>query len=61
MLCPVCNAKDIGKVANNQFYCWGCFVVFNVDKDNDITDIYAVDDEGTLVAVEEDYLSTNEI
>lgn len=53
MLCPKCSSKDIGKVANNQFYCWDCFIVFNVDRANSITGVYEVDDEGTLVALED--------
>ncbi|WP_246451828.1 hypothetical protein [Alkalicella caledoniensis] len=57
MLCPVCSGKDIGKVANNQFYCWTCFVVFNVNKGNNITGVYDVDDEGTLVSLEDDEYS----
>lgn len=53
MLCPACTSKDIGRVANNQFYCWNCFVVFDVDKGNSVKAVYEVDDEGTLVALED--------
>ncbi|SES63877.1 hypothetical protein [Anaerobranca gottschalkii] len=53
MFCPVCNSKEIGKVANNQYYCWQCFVLFNVDSKNSVTGVFEVDDEGTLVALED--------
>ena len=30
--CPVCNGIQIGKVGNEQYYCWNCFLEFNFNK-----------------------------
>lgn len=45
--CPLCGGKAIGKVGNNQFYCWDCFVEFSIQK-NKIT-VYEVADDGSLL------------
>jgi hypothetical protein len=53
MRCPHCNCRDVGKIGANQFYCWGCFMEFNVSG-NDVR-VYEVAEDGSLVAVEETY------
>lgn len=45
-ICPLCNSRAIGKVGNNQFYCWDCFIEFSVNN-AEIT-IYEVEDDGSL-------------
>ncbi|NLW06784.1 MAG: hypothetical protein GX039_02205 [Clostridia bacterium] len=45
--CPNCNSKSIGKINNNQYYCWDCFVEFN-----DRRQIFTVAEDGTLMAFE---------
>lgn len=51
MKCPNCNCRDVGKVASNQFYCWECFVMFSFDH-RQRPQLFEVDPEGTLVALE---------
>ncbi|KYP80568.1 hypothetical protein [Ferroacidibacillus organovorans] len=46
--CPHCNCRDIGKIGNNQFYCWNCFMEFALVGDE--VKIYHVDEDGSLVA-----------
>ena len=46
--CPHCNCRDIGKIGNNQFYCWNCFMEFALVGDE--VRIYHVDEDGSLVA-----------
>jgi hypothetical protein len=48
--CPHCNCRDIGKIGTNQFYCWGCFVEFSVNADNEVK-LYQVEEDGSLVAL----------
>jgi hypothetical protein len=45
--CPNCNCRDIGKIGNNQYYCWGCFIEFSVDKQHQY-DLYQVEEDGSL-------------
>ncbi|HHW02833.1 MAG TPA: hypothetical protein GXX35_08490 [Thermoanaerobacterales bacterium] len=52
MVCPLCGGNSIGKVGNNQFYCWDCFVEFALQK-NKIT-IYEVGDDGSLLPYNRD-------
>jgi hypothetical protein len=47
--CPQCNSRDIGKIGNNQFYCWNCFMEFALVGDE--VKIYHVDEDGSLVSV----------
>jgi hypothetical protein len=50
MRCPHCNCRDVGKIGANQFYCWGCFMEFNISGDE--IRVYEVAEDGSLVAVE---------
>lgn len=47
MKCPVCNGVQIGKVGVDQYYCWNCFVEFNMN--NDLVEIYEVLEDGSLL------------
>ncbi|RIV28582.1 hypothetical protein D2Q93_02155 [Alicyclobacillaceae bacterium I2511] len=51
MRCPHCNSRDFGKIGANQFYCWGCFMEFNVTGED--VRIYEVAEDGSLVALDE--------
>lgn len=46
MRCPNCNCRDIGKIGTNQFYCWECFVEFNVVGDD--VKLFQVEEDGSL-------------
>lgn len=47
VICPVCKGNSIGKVGNNQYYCWNCFLEFSLQKDKIM--IYELADDGTLL------------
>jgi len=45
--CPRCGSKAIGKIGNNQYYCWDCCVEFNEKHQ-----IFNVSEDGSLIALE---------
>jgi len=49
--CPNCHSKDIGKIANNQYYCWSCFIEFAVEGDRYIT--FQVEEDGSLSSLDD--------
>lgn len=51
--CPVCGHNNYGKIGNNQFYCWNCFVEYEVNGPNNIT-IYEVAEDGSLINYADD-------
>ena len=46
MVCPVCNKKQVGKIGENQFFCWNCHVEFN-----NAAEVYMISEEGNLTKV----------
>jgi hypothetical protein len=58
MRCPNCNCRDIGKIGSNQYYCWGCFMEFNIAGDH--VQLFQVEEDGTLVAFHEEAEETAE-
>ncbi|WP_407269541.1 hypothetical protein [Radiobacillus sp. PE A8.2] len=46
MHCPNCKGKDIGKIGNQQFYCWTCFIELSVM--DGALDMHQVEPDGTL-------------
>jgi len=55
VVCPVCGKNAIGKVGNNQYYCWDCFLEFSIQKSK-IT-VYEVSDDGTLLPYDSNKVS----
>lgn len=47
--CPICNGRAIGRVGNDQFYCWDCFVEYSVSGNQ--VKIYDIAEDGSLVDV----------
>lgn len=47
MQCPVCGGKSVGKVGLDQFYCWNCFLEYQMQGDQ--VKIYLVEEDGSLV------------
>lgn len=52
--CPHCTGLQVGKVGNDQYYCWNCFMEFNFNKGR--INMYEVAEDGSLVAVEKSSL-----
>ena len=52
MHCPLCDSIDTGKVGTDQHYCWNCLHEFCM-QGQDVFSAYHVDEEGTLVSINE--------
>ncbi len=48
--CPVCAGLQVGKVGNEQYYCWNCFLEFNFNKGR--INLYEVAEDGSLINME---------
>jgi len=59
IVCPLCGGNSIGKVGNNQFYCWDCFVEFTLQKNK--ATVYEVGDDGSLLPYDGEQNQTLEV
>ncbi|MDA8199061.1 MAG: hypothetical protein M0Z54_06480 [Thermaerobacter sp.] len=50
VLCPGCRGKNVGKVGTGQFYCWDCYIEFQVSARG--TRLYRVESDGELSRIE---------
>lgn len=48
MQCPICRSNQTGKVGADQYYCWSCFVEFNIQGDGEV---YEINEDGSLMAL----------
>jgi hypothetical protein len=48
--CPVCGGNQVGMVANDQYYCWHCYLEFNYAAGR--LHLYEIAEDGSLIAVE---------
>jgi hypothetical protein len=48
LLCPKCRSRAIGKIGQDQYYCWDCNIEFVPTKDG--FRMYRLEEDGTLVA-----------
>ncbi|WP_138415621.1 DUF2797 domain-containing protein [Aquibacillus sediminis] len=46
MHCPNCKGKNIGKIGNQQFYCWNCFIELSLF--NGVLNVHQVELDGSL-------------
>lgn len=51
LLCPGCHGKNVGKVGTGQFYCWDCFIEFQVSSRG--TRLFRVESDGELSRIEQ--------
>lgn len=47
LVCPKCSSKAVGKIGQNQYYCWDCNVEYVPYKDG--YRIYRIEADGTAV------------
>lgn len=55
MQCPICRSNQTGEVGAGQYYCWSCFVEFNVQGKGEV---FEISEDGSLLALNfsrEDY------
>ena len=50
MNCPVCNGRSVGRVGMDQYYCWDCFLEYQMRGNH--TKVYLVSEDGCLVDYE---------
>ncbi|QDP40697.1 DUF2797 domain-containing protein [Radiobacillus deserti] len=53
MYCPNCKGKNIGKIGNQQYYCWNCFIELSLE--NEVLDVHQVEEDGTLSSLNDLY------
>ncbi|MEQ6378354.1 hypothetical protein RZN22_15975 [Bacillaceae bacterium S4-13-58] len=51
MLCPNCKQKNIGKIGNNTFYCWNCFIELALE--NGVIHVNQVEEDGSLSSLDD--------
>ncbi|KGX84713.1 hypothetical protein [Pontibacillus marinus] len=51
MHCPNCKRKDIGKIGNNQYYCWTCFIELSVAEGK--VHVHQVEEDGSLSSLDD--------
>lgn len=47
MICPKCRSRAIGRIGQNQYYCWDCNIEFIPTKDG--FRMYRLEPDGTTV------------
>jgi len=50
MRCPVCKSKTVGRVGQNQFYCWDCCIEYQLCGRE--TKVFSVLEDGSLINFE---------
>ncbi|MBM7569567.1 hypothetical protein [Aquibacillus albus] len=51
MRCPNCRGKDIGKIGNQQYYCWNCFIELTVSEN--VFQVHEVEQDGSLSSLDD--------
>ncbi|MCR4442040.1 MAG: hypothetical protein QHH10_07500 [Peptococcaceae bacterium] len=51
MNCPVCSGKAVGRVGIDRYYCWNCFLEYQLYGSE--VRIYSVSEDGSLVDYEQ--------
>lgn len=49
--CPNCKNKDLGLIADRQYYCWHCYIELTVTKDR--IKVFQVEADGTLSSLDD--------
>ena len=47
MKCPICAGKSVGRVGVEQFYCWNCYLEYQIQGEN--IRVFSVAEDGSLV------------
>lgn len=48
MDCPICGGKSVGRVGVSQYYCWNCYIEYQIQ--GEAIKIFSVAEDGSLVA-----------
>ena len=55
VLCPKCGSKSVGRIGQNQYYCWDCNIEF-IQTDRGVR-MFRVEPDGTLVPEDQNGLT----
>lgn len=47
MICPKCRSRAIGRIGQNQYYCWDCNIEFTLARDG--FRVYRLEPDGTTI------------
>ena len=47
MVCPKCKSRAVGKIGQNQYFCWDCSIEFVPTKDG--FRMYRLEPDGTML------------
>ena len=47
MVCPKCKSRAIGRIGQNQYYCWDCSIEFVPTRDG--FRMYRLEEDGTVL------------
>ncbi|SEP92122.1 hypothetical protein [Piscibacillus halophilus] len=57
MKCPNCQSSDIGRIGEQQYYCWNCFIEMSfVDGRMHVREI---EEDGSLSSLDDLFLDEN--
>jgi len=48
MNCPICGGRAVGRVGVDQYYCWNCYLEYQIQGDS--VKVFSVAEDGSLVA-----------
>ncbi|WP_112181437.1 MULTISPECIES: hypothetical protein [Paraliobacillus] len=51
MYCPNCKGKNIGKIGNQHYYCWNCFIELTVMEG--VFNMHEVEEDGSLSSLDD--------
>ncbi|PWA12525.1 hypothetical protein DCC39_05810 [Pueribacillus theae] len=51
MKCPNCFSKNLGKIANNHYYCWNCFIELTIADNHFVMN--QVEEDGSLTSLDD--------
>ncbi|MFC7060728.1 hypothetical protein [Halobacillus seohaensis] len=46
MKCPNCDGKILGRIGNDQYYCWTCCLELSVEKGK--INVHQIEEDGSL-------------
>ncbi|WP_331640777.1 hypothetical protein [Cerasibacillus sp.] len=49
--CPNCSSRDIGKVGNDQYYCWNCYIEMTVVGNR--LNVHEIEADGSLISLDD--------
>jgi len=58
MKCPNCQSSDIGKIGEEQYYCWNCFIEMSFE--NGRLHVQEIHEDGSLSSLDDLFLDEDQ-